>query len=194
MMKRKMLAVGALLCAMGFTGCAGSAQKASEGGFQTVETPATQLEEYKAELAGKDIAASVGMAVSNDEMIARTQAADEARAALAEATKTQVSRYKEQYGKNVDGKSLKIWEEKANEYTEQELVGANVLRTITQYNAESGQYKIYVLVAMDPAKMAESLKKASEENREFMLRAESADMQKRMNEAAAKYKEELKKK
>ena len=50
MMKRKMLAVGALLCAMGFTGCAGSAQKASEGGFQTVETPATQLEEYKAEL------------------------------------------------------------------------------------------------------------------------------------------------
>ena len=194
MMNRKMFAVGALLCAMGFTGCASSAQKASEGGFQTVETPATQLEAYKAELSGKDIVASIGMAVSNDEMIARTQAADEARAALAEATKTQVNRYKEQYGKNVDGKALKIWEEKANEYTEQELVGANVLRTITQYNAESGQYKIYVLVAMDPAKMAESLKKAAEENQEFMLRAESADMQKRMNEAAAKYKEELKKK
>ncbi len=193
-MNRKLLIAGALACAMSFVGCASSAQKAAEGGFQTVETPASQLEGYKADLAKKDIAASIGMAVSNDEMVARTQAADEARAALAEATRTQVNRYKEQYGKNVDGKALKIWEEKANEYTEQELIGANVLRTITQYNAESGQYKIYVLVAMDPAKVAESLKKAAEENQEFMLRAESADMQKRMNEAAAKYKEELQKK
>lgn len=193
-MNRKLLLMGALLCAMGFAGCASSAQKASEGGFRTVETPAAQLESYKAELAAKDIAASIGMAVSNDEMIARTQAADEARAALAEATRTQVNRYKEQYGKNVDGKALKIWEEKANEYTSQELVGANVLRTVTQYNAESGQYKIYVLVAMDPAKMAASLQKAAEENKEFMLRAESADMQKRMDAAAEKYKEELRKK
>ena len=134
------------------------------------------------------------MAVSNDEMIARTQAADEARAALAEATKTQVNRYKEQYGKNVDGKALKIWEEKANEYTQQELVGANVIRTITQFNEESGQYKIYVLVAMDPAKLAAAMQKSAEENQEFMLRAQSADMQKRMDEAAEKYKAEVQKK
>ena len=43
-------------CAMMFAGCASSAQKASEGGFKTVETPASELEAYKAELAEKDIA------------------------------------------------------------------------------------------------------------------------------------------
>jgi hypothetical protein len=181
-------------CAIMFAGCASSAQKASEGGFKTVETPASELEAYKAELAEKDIPSAIGMAVSNDEMVARTQAADEARAALAEATKTQVSRYKEQYGKNVDGKALKIWEEKANEYTQQELVGANVIRTVTQFNEESGQYKIYVLVAMDPAKLALAMQKSAEENQEFMLRAQSADMQKRMNEAAEKYQAETQKK
>lgn len=176
-----------------FAGCASSAQKASSGGFKTVETPAAELEEYKAELSEKDIASAVGMAVSNDEMIARTQAADEARAALAVATKTQVNRYKEQYGKNVDAKALKIWEEKANEYTEQELVGADVVRTITQFNEDNGQYKIYVLVAMDPAKLNAAMEKAAAENQEFTLRAESADMQKRMNESAAYYRQELKK-
>ena len=179
--------------AMLFAGCASSAQKAAEGGFATVETPASELEKVKADLAEKDIPSALGMAVSSDEMIARTQAADEARVALAEATKTFVSRYKEQYGKNVDGNALKIWEEKANEYTQQELVGANVVRTITQFNEESGQYKIYVLVAMDPAKLASAMQKSAEENQEFMLRAQSADMQKRMNEAAEKYKAEIQK-
>lgn len=177
-----------------FASCASSAQKASEGGFKTVETPASELEAYKAELAEKDIPSAIGMAVSNDEMIARTQAADEARAALAVSTKTLVNRYKEQYGKNVDGNALKIWEEKTNEYTEQELVGANVVRTITQFNEEKGQYKIYVLVTLDPAKLAAAMQKSAEENQEFMLRAQSADMQKRMNEAAEKYKAETQKK
>lgn len=190
-MKKMMAACFAAVGISVFAGCAGSAQKASEGGFKTVETPASQLEEYRSELSEKDIPSAIGMAVSNDEMIARTQAADEARAALATATKTQVNRYKEQYGKNVDGNALKIWEEKANEYTEQELVGASVVRTITQFNEESGQYKIYVLVAMDPAKLATALQKAAEENQEFMLRAQSADMQKRMNEAAENYKKEV---
>ena len=118
----------------------------------------------------------------------------EARAALAVSTKTLVNRYKEQYGKNVDGNALKIWEEKTNEYTEQELVGANVVRTITQFNEEKGQYKIYVLVTLDPAKLAAAMQKSAEENQEFMLRAQSADMQKRMNEAAEKYKAETQKK
>ena len=38
-----------------FASCASSAQKASEGGFKTVETPASELEAYKAELAEKDV-------------------------------------------------------------------------------------------------------------------------------------------
>ena len=83
-MKRMFGWMFACACAMMFAACASSAQKASEGGFKTVETPASELEKYKAELAEKDIPSAVGMAVSNDEMIARTQAADEARAALAE--------------------------------------------------------------------------------------------------------------
>ena len=52
-------------------------------GLKRVEDDRKGVEAYKAELAEKDIPSAIGMAVSNDEMVARTQAADEARAARA---------------------------------------------------------------------------------------------------------------
>src|SRR5574344_1427218 len=165
-------------CAMFLAGCASSAQKASAGGYKTVTTPATELEQIKDKLA-------------NDEMIARTQAADEARAAVAEAMKTQISRYKEQYAKNVNGEAQKIWEEKANEYTQEELSGATVYKTITQFNEQDGKYKVYALIIMNPEVFKKAVMQAANSQEEFMLRAESADMQKRMDKAASAYQQQM---
>lgn len=193
-MKKIILTLTAMAFAVAFTACASSAQKASAKGYETVTTPATELEEIKADLEKSDIPSGIGMAVSNDEMVARTQAADEARAALAVSVKTTVSRYKEQYAKNVNGESAKIWEEKANEYTEQELTGATVHKTITQFNEDDGKYKVYCLVALNPEILKKTLMQAAKSEEEFMLRAESADMQARMDKAAAAYKEKVQKK
>ncbi|MCF0217076.1 MAG: hypothetical protein HUK21_11465 [Fibrobacteraceae bacterium] len=176
-----------------FTGCASSEQKAAQGGFATVTTPASELEEIKRDMELNDIPCGIGLAVSNDEMVARTQAADEGRAALSVALKTQVTRYKEQYTKNVSGEAQKIWEEKANEYTDQELVGATVYKTITQFNESEGKFKIYVLVTLNPEIVKKALMAATGEDEEYMLRAQSADMQARMDKAAAAYKEKYSK-
>src|SRR5574344_2126008 len=171
--------------------CASFPQKASEGGYKTVTTPATELEQIKDKLAKDDVPCGIGQAVSNDEMIARTQAADEARAAVAEAMKTQISRYKEQYAKNVNGEAQKIWEEKANEYTQEELSGATVYKTITQFNEEDGKYKVYALIIMNPEVFKKAVMQAANSQEEFMLRAESADMQKRMDKAASAYQQQM---
>lgn len=179
-------------CAMFLAGCASSAQKAAQGNYKTVTTPASELEQIKDKLAKDDVPCGIGMAVSNDEMVARTQAADEARTAVAEAMKTQISRYKEQYAKNVNGEAQKIWEEKANEYTQQELSGATVYKTITQFNEEEGKYKVYALIILNPDIFKKALQATNTtKDDEFMLRAESADMQKRMDKAAAAYQQQM---
>ena len=176
-----------------FVGCASSEQKAAKGGYVTVTTTATELEEVKRDMELNDIPCGIGMAISSDEMVARTQSADEARAALSVAIKTQVTRYKEQYAKNVNGDAQKIWEEKANEYTDQELTGASTYKTITQFNETEGKYKIYTLVTLNPEIVSKALMAAAKEQEEFMLRAQSADMQARMDKAAAAYKEKYSK-
>lgn len=178
-------------CAMFLAGCASSTQKAAQGNYKTVTTPASELEQIKDKLAKDDVPCGIGMAVSNDEMIARTQAADEARTAVAEAMKTQISRYKEQYAKNVNGEAQKIWEEKANEYTQQELSGATVYKTITQFNEDEGKYKVYALIIMNPDVFKKAVMQAANSQEEFMLRAESADMQKRMDKASAAYQQQM---
>lgn len=190
-MKKLVFVLIAGACFAMFAGCASSAQKASEGNYETVTTPASELESLKSDFLSKDIPCGIGIAVSNDEMVARTQAADEARTALAEAMKTQVSRYKEQYAKNLSGEAQKLWEEKANEYTQQELSGANVVKTITQFNKADGKYKIYALVALNPELFKKAVMQAVNSEQEFMLRAESANMQKRMDQAAEAYKQEM---
>lgn len=166
-----------------------SSPKPLQTGFTTVTTPASELEELKLYLEDQGVPCGIGMATSNDEMIASTQAGDEARTAVAVSIKTVISRYKEQYAKNVGAEASRIWEEKANEYTEQELVGATLYRTIKQFNDATGEFRVYALVAMNPDLVRKSIEAAAKDNEEFMLRAESADMQARMDKAAAAYKE-----
>lgn len=179
----------ALSAALVLAACSSSAPQPLQNGFTTVTTPASELEELKLYLEDQGVPCGIGMATSNDEMIATTQAGDEARTAVAVSIKTVISRYKEQYAKNVGADAGRIWEEKANEYTEQELVGATLYRSIKQFNEVTGEFRVYALVAMNPDLVRKSIEAASEGNEEFLLRAESADMQARMDKAAAAYKE-----
>ncbi|MCF0225413.1 MAG: hypothetical protein HUK20_14190 [Fibrobacter sp.] len=188
-MKKMVLWAVACAAIMAFTGCASSEQKAAQGGFATVTTPATELEEIKRDMELNDIPCGIGIGISSDEMVARSQSADEGRVALAVAIKTQVTRYKEQYAKNVGGDAQKIWEEKANEYSDHEMVGATTYKTITQFNETDGKYKVYTLVTLNPELVGKALMAAAKEQEEFMLRAQSADMQERLEKAAATYKE-----
>jgi len=180
-----------LTAAMLFTACASSAQKASSKGFETVTTPATELESLKQDMESKDIPCGIGIGISTDEMVARSQSADEARTKIAESMKTLVERYKEQYAKNVNGDAQKLWEEKANELTQQELSGSTIYKTITQFNDSLKQYKVYSLMVMNPELFKKAIEAANQSQKEFELRAESADMQARMDKAVAAYKEKF---
>lgn len=171
--------------------CASSAQKSASKGFETVETPASELETLKQDMESKDIPCAIGIGISTDEMVARSQSADESRTKLAESMKTLVERYKEAYAKNVDGDAQKLWEEKANELTEQEISGSTIYKTITQFNDSLGQYKIYSLMVMNPELFKKAIEAATASQKEFELRAESADMQARMDKAIAAYKEKF---
>ena len=71
--------------------------------------------------------------------------------------------------------------------------------TVRTSNGKTASCKVTVKyapasVSTNPAKLALAMQKSAEENQEFMLRAQSADMQKRMNEAAEKYQAETQKK
>ena len=192
-MKKILVLAVASVAIVAFTGCASSAQKAAQAGFETVTTAASELEEVKRDMELNDIPCGIGIGTSSDEMVARSQSSDEGRVALATAVKTQVTRYKEQYAKNVGDEAQQIWEEKANEDTDQELVGATVYKTITQFNEAESKYKVYTLVTLNPELVSKALMAAAKEQEEFMLRAQSADMQERLEKAAAAYKEKFSK-
>jgi hypothetical protein len=173
--------------------CASSAQKGADAGFKTVITPASEMENLKQDMESKDIPCGIGIGISTDEMVARTQSSDEARTELAKSMKTLVERYKEQYAKNLDGETQKLWEEKANALTEQEIVGSTVYKTVTQFNDSLRQYRIYSLMVLNPELFKKAIDAATASEKEFELRAESADMQARMDKAIAAYKENFKK-
>ena len=184
----KKLFILAIAASALFMGCASSAQTASKKGYDTVTTPADELEGIKQQMEGKDIPCGIGIATSDDLMTARTQSGDEGRTALAVSMKTMVQRYKEQYAKNVSGASQKIWEEKANELTMQEMSGATVYKSITQFNEAEGKYMVFSLVVLKPELFKKALQAAAGADQEFALRAESAEMQERMDAAIAEYK------
>ena len=188
-MKKIMMIGFASVCAMFMAGCASSAQKAAEGGYKTEEeNPATELESIKQDMEKKDIPCGIGIATSNDQMVARSQSEDEARTQIAESMKTMIQRYKEQYAKNISAEAQKIWEEKSTALTQQEVSGSTVYKTITQFNEAEGKYQIYSLMIMNPTLFKKAIDAATADQQEFALRAESADMQKRMDKAIEEYK------
>jgi len=68
-----------LALALTLNSCASKAQQAAAGGFETVKTPASELEEIKRDMESKLIPCGIGMGESSDEMVARNVSGDEAR-------------------------------------------------------------------------------------------------------------------
>jgi hypothetical protein len=195
---RKQLYKIALAATLGFalaftiTSCASKAQQASSGGFETVKTPATELEEIKRDMESKFIPCGIGMGESTDEMVARNVSGDEARTDMAKTVNTFVERLSEAYAQNVSGEAKKLWEEGVRQSTHQELNGATSYKSITQFNKENGRYKIYSIYVMNPDLLKRAVQAATSNQEELELRVKKDDMMKKLDEGTAAYQEKYK--
>jgi hypothetical protein len=198
-MKKPVLTLAAVALssmAISLASCASKSQQAqvaSAKGFETVATPATELEDMKRDMENKFIPCGIGVGESADEMVARNVSADESRADLAKTMGTLVQRLSEQYAQNVGSEAKKIWEEGVRQLTDQEISGATVYKTITQYNSENNRYKIYSIMVLNPDLFKNALALASSKQEEFELRVKKDDMMKKLDDGIANYEAKYKK-
>jgi len=179
--------------AMAFTliSCASKAQKVS-GGFETVSTPASELEEMKKDMESKYIPCGIGIGESTDEMVARNVSGDEARSDMAKVLNNFVERLSEAYTQNVSNEAKKIWEEGVRQSTHQELNGVTSYKSIVQFNKENGRYKVYSLYVMNPDLLKKAVQAATSNQEELELRVKKDDMMKKLDEGTAAYQEKYK--
>jgi len=175
--------------AMAFTinSCASKAQQAASGGFETVSTPATELEEIKRDMEKQFIPCGIGIGESTDEMVARNVSGDEARTDMAKVLNTFVERLSEAYAQNVSNEAKKIWEEGVRQSTHQELNGATSYKSIVQFNKENNRYKIYSIYVMNPDLLKKAVLAATSNQEELELRVKKDDMMKKLDEGTAAY-------
>ncbi|MDR2578354.1 MAG: hypothetical protein LBC70_06030 [Chitinispirillales bacterium] len=191
--KKLTVITAAVAVAFSLNSCGGKknkvspAQAAASGGFVTVTTPASELEQVKRELDEKSIPSGIGIGESTDEMTARSVATDEARAEVAKSIDVHVQRLSESYAQNVSGESKRIWEEAVRQLTTQHVRGANVNRTISQFNPENGRFKIYTLIVLDPNLFKAAISEAMARDEEFELRVKKDDMMSRLDANIAEY-------
>jgi hypothetical protein len=194
---RKIAPHATLLAALAFAFFAGSflvscggAQKASAKGYETVETPASELESIKAEMEKDNIASGIGIGESESELTARKIAADESRAALAASIQTIVERMSESYTQNVNAGSKTIWEEGTRNIVMQQVNGSTVYKTIPQFNEDNNQWKIYVLTVLNPEIFKKALETAPavDNQEELEMRVKKDEMMGKMDAAIATYK------
>jgi hypothetical protein len=186
--KLALITAVSMVMALTISSCASSkAQQASAAGFETVTTPATELEELKRDMESKFIPCGIGIGESTDEMVARNVSSDEARSDMARTIGTLTQRLGEQYAQNVSGEAKKIWEEGVKQITDQELKGTASYKTITQFNNENSRYKIYSLYVMNPDLLKKAAITASSSHEEFELRVKKDDMMKKLDAGIADY-------
>ncbi|MDR0331318.1 MAG: hypothetical protein LBH93_06380 [Chitinispirillales bacterium] len=162
-------------------------QAAASGGFETVTTPATELEEIKRSLEDKNIPCGIGIGESTDEMVARNVPSDEARTEVAKAVDVHVQRLSESYAQNVGNEAKKIWEEAVRQITDQHVKGSNVYKTVVQFNKENGHYKIYSLIILNPALFKAAISQAMASDEEFEMRVKKDEMMSKLDANIAEY-------
>jgi hypothetical protein len=163
------------------------ATAAASRGYETVTTPATELEGIKRELEEKNIPCGIGIGESTDEQTARNVSSDEARTEVAKSLDAQVQRLSESYAQNVDSEAKKIWEEAVRQITNQHIRGSNTVKSIVQYNKDTNRYKIYTLLVMDPKLFKESVEQSLARDEEFELRVKKDDMMRKLDANIAEY-------
>lgn len=163
------------------------AQKAAARGFETVTTPASELEGIKAKMERNHIPSGIGIGESSDEQVARSIAADEARADVARSINTQVQRLSESYVQNVDGEAKRIWEEVIRQVTNEHVRGSSIYKNVVQYNSNVNRYKIYSLAILNPEVFKNAILDATERDQEFELRVKKDEMIRRLDAGIAEY-------
>ena len=192
-------ALSAMMCVfliLFVAGCGGNNKPTGDyekDDLQTVKTPDTEIEELKRDMEGKYIPCGIGIGESTDEFVARNVSRDEARTDMSKTLNNFVERLSEQYAQNVSGEAKKIWEEGVIQAIHQELNGTTSYKTITQYNAENGSYKIYSLYIMNPELLKKAVVDASSSQEEFELGVNKDDMMKKLDEGTAAYESKYKK-
>jgi hypothetical protein len=168
-------------------------QVAASGGFETITTPASELEELKRDLESKNVPCGIGIGESTDEMVARNVSTDEARTELAKSVDVHVQRLSESYAQNVGNEAKKIWEEAVRQITDQHVKGARVYKTLAQYNKENSHFKIYSLIVLDPALFKAAVQEAAARDEEFELRVKKDEMMAKLDANIAEYESKYKK-
>ncbi|MDR0307535.1 MAG: hypothetical protein LBI42_11970 [Chitinispirillales bacterium] len=163
-------------------------QAASARGFETITTPASELEKVKKHMEDKyNIPCGIGIGESSDEMVARSISADEARTDLAKSIGTQVQRLSESYAQNVDSEAKKIWEEVVRQVSNEHVRGSAVKESVVQFNPQNNRYKIYSLVILNPEIFKNAVLDAASSQEEFELRVKKDEMLKKLDTGISEY-------
>jgi len=188
---RFLLAAGIVLALSLTTGCGGSkatvADAAVTGNKRLADAPEAELEKKLTQQQRESIPWGVGVGVSTDRQMARTESIAQAQAATARNSKLIVTGLLDAYAKNVNGEAKRITEDKINNFVDTQLEGSYVYETIMEFNEQDKKYSIYTLVLLDPDRIAEALKAAMANQEEMELRVASEKMQERLEQMKAEY-------
>jgi hypothetical protein len=175
------LAVSAITVVL--IGCAGGKKQEVvrvNDGFEKVKTVAAEFDSVRILLMDTlFVPTGVGIGESVHEMNARSMAADFARAELAASIATLVTRLAETY---MDENS-RDWEAAARGFTEEYVKGAQLFRTATEFNRESGRYRVTNLLIIHPTQFGAALKEAAVAN----TRIKKEDLMRKMDALSAEY-------
>jgi hypothetical protein len=194
------LLVAGLSLAMAFTlGCGGSKSQSTvvSNEKSAVEKGLEVADELQAicdAMMSEEIPCALGIGKSSDQMTARNIASDEARINIATATQTRIARFADPYretGANADTK--KVFMDKANLLTMENVRGAVIYKTQTIYNEKSKHYESYNLLVINPAVLKQMISAAASGNENMELFVKSEEAQKKLDAAIAKFETKYKK-
>ena len=187
MKTNRFLSTAVFALALVFTiGCGGS-KPAATGNKRLADAPEAELEKKLTQTQRESIPWGVGVGVSTDRQMARTESIAQAQAATARNSKLLVTGLLDAYAKNVNGEAKRITEDKINNFVDTQIEGSYVFETIMEFNEQDKKYSVYTLVLLDPDRIAQALKAATDNQEEMELRVASEKMQEKLEQMKAEY-------
>ena len=157
------------------------------GNKRIADAPEIELENKLTQEQRQSVPWGVGIGVSTDRQMARTESIAQAQMAAGRNSKAIVSGLLDGYAKNVNGDAKRMAEDKINSFVDTQLDGSYVFETIMEFNEQDKKYSVYTLVLLDPSRIAEALKAAIASQQEQELIAASENMQQRLEQMRAEY-------
>jgi hypothetical protein len=187
----KIALVAGISLALALTSCGGSKPAVTDsvatGNKRLADAPEIELENKLTQKQRESIPWGVGIGVSDDRQMARTESIAQAQTATARNAKTLVTALFDAYAKNVNKQAQRITQDKINNFVDTEIEGSYVFETIMEFNEQKQQYSVYTLVLLDPSRIADALKAAMDNQEEMELRVASEKMQEKLEQMKAEY-------